>query len=598
VKQPVSEVKNRKMTDDKNSLDDLVQAVGKGKKSARKGKQKSSQVSPSEKTEKKALNPLDLLTLPATQRKVVNYLSHQKRASLENIQKGLPSFSTVELEQAMRSLRDAGYIREALLDGEVYYRVVFGGTSSRSKIFLPPHIWSSLNVDKLTFLKQIPMFQNVPRLELRALANQMEERYYQRNEVIVWQGESSDNAFLIKNGIVGISHLSPDRTSGQTLAYLKQGDILGEIGILESQTRSATATALSNVETLVLKRDQFLNLLQKYDTAAIELARMLGRQLLATSARLEQSESHTRLVLVFKLSAGAGGTTIASALAATLARETEYPTVYSEYPDPHQLPARFGFAADLDRYHHPAGYDIQLPQLDPELPDVVDATLMIDQLLNRYTNIIIGLPDDIDEGTIYMLRQASQIILVAPPDAAAWENLQNLRASLKKHLPSDTTGILTVINRPHKDYKDLPAPGQADFDLPFMGKMSAKQTPKPLQAVAKTIVERLGRTCEIAVYIPTTIDVDQRIDTTAYVDQTLAFLGERFGGATSNQARGVWDSEEAGLVNEVVYIVRSFVTHEEMNLHLDSVLDYAAELKKALKQEAIALEVDRKLMLV
>jgi hypothetical protein len=60
----------------------------------------------------------------------------------------------------------------------------------------------------------------------------------------------------------------------------------------------------------------------------------------------------------------------------------------------------------------------------------------------------------------------------------------------------------------------------------------------------------------------------------------------------------VWDSEDAGLVNEVVYIVRSFVTPEEMNQNLDAVLDYAAKLKEALKQEAIALEVDRKLMLV
>jgi hypothetical protein len=75
-------------------------------------------------------------------------------------------------------------------------------------------------------------------------------------------------------------------------------------------------------------------------------------------------------------------------------------------------------------------------------------------------------------------------------------------------------------------------------------------------------------------------------------------MGKHFGGATSNQAEGVWDSEEAGLVNEVVYIVRSFVTQEEMNEHLDAVLAYMAELKEKLQQEAMAVEVDRKLMLV
>jgi hypothetical protein len=122
--------------------------------------------------------------------------------------------------------------------------------------------------------------------------------------------------------------------------------------------------------------------------------------------------------------------------------------------------------------------------------------------------------------------------------------------------------------------------------------------PKPLANVLETIVDRLGRTCEIAIYIPTTLEVDQSIDTTCYVNDTLAFLGERFGGATSSQAQGVWDSEGAGLVNEVIYIVCLFVTPEEMNQHLDAVLDYVARLKETLKQEAMALEVDQKLMLV
>lgn len=585
------------MSDEKSSaFDTLIQTViGKRKK-------KSDRPPGSTTREKRSLNPLELLTLPTAQRKIINYLSHRKRATMEEIKEGLKALPAAELEQALRPLREAGYIHEALVDGEVYYRVVFGGTSSRSKIFLPAGIWSSLNMDDVTFLKQMPMFQDVPRHELRTIANRMETRHYQRNEVIIWQGESSDDALLLKNGIVGISHLSADRKSSQILAYLKQGDILGEIGVLENQVRSATATALSNVEALVIKRDQFLNLLHKYDQAAIELARMLGRQLVATSARLGQSETETNLVLVFRVMAGAGGTTIATALAATLARETQHSTVYTEYPDPQQLPTRFGFVEDLTLYHHPAGYDIQLPRIDPELPDIVDATLMIDQFLSRYTNIVIGLPDEIDEGIVYMLERASQIILVAPPDEQAWEELKKLRASLKKHIHSDRTGVLTIINRPHKNHKKIPAPAQVDFDLPFIARLPSKQTdaslPPPLMEITKTIVDRLGRTCEIAIYIPTTLEVDQDIDTTAYVTDTLAFLGERFGGATSSQAQGVWDSEEAGLVNEVVYIVRSFVTPEEMNQHLDAVLDYVARLKETLKQEAMALEVDRKLMLV
>jgi hypothetical protein len=158
-----------------------------------------------------------------------------------------------------------------------------------------------------------------------------------------------------------------------------------------------------------------------------------------------------------------------------------------------------------------------------------------------------------------------------------------------------------VVNRPHQNYQDTPAPGQSDFDLPFLAELSVDQDdtfPEPLAEMTQAIVDRLGRTSDIAVYIPTTIDVDQRIDTTSYVKDTLAFMGDRFGGATSSQAEGVWDSEETGLVNEVVYIVRSFVTQEDMNQHLNVMLEYVAKMKEALHQEAMAIEVDRKLMLV
>ena len=578
------------MADDNNALDDLLQGVQDRKKAGTKGKTGG----------KKALSPLELLALPDNQRKVVNHLSHQKQSSLADMQQNLPDFSPTELEQTIYALKEAGYIREALIDGEIYYRVVFGG-SARSKIFLPAGIWDRLNLDSVTFLQQMPMFKDLSRHELRAIAKQMEERQYHRNEVIVWQGEASDDAFLIKNGIVGISHLSTDRRTSQTLAYLRQGDILGEIGVLQNQVRSATATALSTVDILAMKRDQFLRLLEKYDTAALELARMLGRQLVATSARLGQQESGTNLVLVFRVASGTGGTTIAGALASAFARQTRRDTVYTEYPTPQLLRQHFDFEPDQDVYHHPTGYDVRLPKTDPALPDDVDATLLIDYFFSHYANIVIGLPDKIDEGVVYMLARASQIILVSTPDEQAWEVLKKLRAAIKKHIHSDRAGILSVINRPGVGYQDIPAPEPVDFDLPYLAELADQPEqayPPVLNSLTEAIVGRLGRTSEIALYIPTTIAVDQTIDTTPYVKDALAFMGERFGGATSNQAEGVWDSEEAGLVNEVVYIVRSFVTQEEMNRHLDDVLAYMAKMKEELQQEAMAVEVDRKLMLV
>jgi RNA binding exosome subunit len=99
-------------------------------------------------------------------------------------------------------------------------------------------------------------------------------------------------------------------------------------------------------------------------------------------------------------------------------------------------------------------------------------------------------------------------------------------------------------------------------------------------------------------YIPTTMDVDRQIDTSLYVQRALELLGDLFGGATSDDAKGVWKSDTEGLVGETVYIVTSYVTQTDLDRHLARIVDFVEGLKRELKQEAMALEVNEKLMLI
>ncbi len=116
--------------------------------------------------------------------------------------------------------------------------------------------------------------------------------------------------------------------------------------------------------------------------------------------------------------------------------------------------------------------------------------------------------------------------------------------------------------------------------------------------MTSVLAGRLGHTNQIAIYIPTTIDVDQKLDTTPYVERTLAFLGQRFGGATTNTAHGVWNSADAGLVGEDIHIVRSYTTQADLDRFLQEILHYVEGLKQELKQEAMAVEINLKLILI
>jgi CRP-like cAMP-binding protein len=550
----------------------------------------------------KGLSPLELLSLPRDQRQTINWLSRKRQAPFAEIQAALEVDPT-ELTETLGALEKAGYVRQALVEGHVVYRVVFGGTISRGGRGLDQEIWSVVELDNASFVQQVPLFKSLPREEVEKLVEKLEDRRYGRGEVIVWQGDAVDCLYLIKRGVVGVSRLSAQDNAPQTLASLRQGQVLGELALLVAQSSTTTITALSEVQVLLMKREDFLDLLQRYSDVAIGLARVLGQRLTETNIRIGSSED-AHLCLLFGVGAARGCTTIGHAIALTLAAVMKGKTVYSEFPVPERLPGLFDFARNVAVHQHPGGHDIFVPTSTLGLPPSVRGTLLIDQLMGNYDNIVIGLPGDVGDRAAYMLERADQVVIVASPDPDAWAQVAELIAFLKRYLRPEKSGLFTVVNRTTPEEADMPAAGRANYDLPLLETLPPlpeqryDTLPTPLAGVTKALADSLGRTSQIGIYIPTTIGVTHKTDTTAYVERTLAFLGQLFGGATSKRGQGVWNSEEVGLVSEEIIIVQTFVTENDLDRHMAAVIEYVEEIKEELQQEAMAIEVNQKLILV
>lgn len=543
------------------------------------------------------LNPLDLLGLPPDQRDLVNWLSRRKQAHFDELLEAL-NIDPAHLTAVLSSLKGARHIQEALIDGEIYYRVVFGGQISRAARGLPEGIWELVDLDNTVFLRQIPLFRDLPADELRDIANRLESRQYHRNEVILWQGGLGEGICFIKSGIVGISHLASDRLKTEVLTYLKQGDLLGEYGLLFDQNvaASATATALSEVDMLVMKRQEVLDLLKAHPNAAIELIQMLTQRLLALDTQRRTKE--VVLCLVLGIESGAGCTTIGSTLAAKLAQTAGNSVAYTEHPDPNRLPEQFGFAAGTDSYSHPGGYAVVVPQGLSGVPSTVRTTLVMDQLSARYTHIVVGVAGDIDETVIYMLQRAAQVVIVVTPDKTVWDRLHTLRQRLKAATRPEKTGLLVACNRPDPKYRAAELPGTPDFDIPWLdtlpplGQRSIPNSPSRLVEMATALSERLGRTTQIGIYIPT------REDTTTYVDQTVVFLSNLFGSAAGYPTAALTDQALTGISGEKIYLVQTYVTKSDMDRRLGEVLAFVDQLKTNLNQDVMALKINLNVMLV
>ena len=448
------------------------------------------------------------------------------------------------------------------------------------------------------------LFGHLSHEELAEVSERAKIRQFFPADIIVYQGQPSTTLFMIVKGIVAVKNMAGDKE--QVLAYLMQGNIFGEVGILENQPRSASVEALSEVDVLAIKREDFIEILQQHSSVAIELARMLGRYLIQANRRLSNEGSETKLILIFNTENQSGGTAIGTLLSRQLATDYNRPTAYLEYPNPWRMLEGQQIRKGTTTYHHPDGYDLLFPSDDGLLPLSTRTMLLLDRVKGEYENLIIKIQGDGDETTGLMLEQAKQVMVITTPTELGIKRMERIHKQLRNRIRPEDTSIFTVVNRYRPEYAELHIEDIADFELPYLTNFppfglhahAPEEIPKPIKRLVDAAVDRLERTNSVGIYIPTTIDGNKPMDTSTYVEEAKSFMGERFGGATGRMASGVWYSEKLGIIDEVVYHIHSYTTSEQLNLHLDEVINYIRRLKRTLKQEAMALEVNNRLTLI
>src|SRR6185295_12183080 len=115
----------------------------------------------------------------------------------------------------------------------------------------------------------IEMFKLLDEAERAELAAVVDEIQVPAGQTLFHTGEPGDTLFVVKSGRV---ELSIKDNAGQkiVLANPESGDVFGELSLLDSGPRTATATVLENSELLVLDRGDLILLFQKRPEAALD----------------------------------------------------------------------------------------------------------------------------------------------------------------------------------------------------------------------------------------------------------------------------------------------------------------------------------------
>ncbi|GEM_PF-991116 len=444
---------------------------------------------------------------------------------------------------------------------------------------------NAVQEEMIEALNKSELFRVLDADSLKNVSNMVHKVSASSGDTIVKEGEPSDRLFLIINGI-GVVKKGLANEPEKILAYLMPGNTFGEVGILEHKPRSATVAALTDVELIEIPSNLFESLLMKFPKLGIELARLLGYYLTQTNNRITRGNKDNHLITIFNFGKVKSGMAFSESLAKRIYEQTGHRTIFIHYKGKAKktnLTSTFQIDQVSDHYDRLTNWT------EMDFPIDSRISMISDRLLNSYDNLVIYFDDHPKENLSIVFENLNQAILIS--DMKNYQESLDWREEIKRQVAHRNIEYF-MLNEQNANK------GVSDVRYRYPERSVSSEEIVSFDLSVKLIADRLERNNRIGIFIPTTYDVDKEFDTTEMVNDALKFLGKTFGGATSEEAIGVWNSKDIGIVDEKVFIVHSYTTAKALRENLNQVVEFVKEMKGKLRQESMALEINKRLTLI
>jgi len=181
----------------------------------------------------------------------------------------------------------------------------------------------------------MPLFACLPVEQLTLLLDRHRETTHQLDQVILMEQDWGESLFVIRDGLAKVRTYTADGDE-VIMSLLGQGDVFGEMALLDGASRSADVVALTTLHLIKMRSAPFASLLGQLAPFALALARLEAGRLRDLNQRfaLQSADATTRLLdgLAYLARKSSGGQDLQAelpplaqreiALLAGLARET------------------------------------------------------------------------------------------------------------------------------------------------------------------------------------------------------------------------------------------------------------------------------------
>jgi CRP-like cAMP-binding protein len=132
-------------------------------------------------------------------------------------------------------------------------------------------------------LRGLKLLAGLSSGQLEDISRRLKPVRFRQRETIVREGEPGHEMYFVESGRVQVVRGSGPRAL--ILADLGAGDLFGEMALLSGNPRSATVTALSDVDLWVMSQEDFDDLVTAYPNLALALSRLLSERLQSIDER-------------------------------------------------------------------------------------------------------------------------------------------------------------------------------------------------------------------------------------------------------------------------------------------------------------------------
>ena len=133
----------------------------------------------------------------------------------------------------------------------------------------------SVMTGSLWFLKRCGLFESLAPAEAERLNRAARMRAFRRNELIYAPSEPGQTVLVVAEGRVKIKDVTPDGKE-TILAFLDEGEIFGELALVDGRARQEYAEAVVDTRLLALPRDELLWLMDARPDVAFSVTRLIG----------------------------------------------------------------------------------------------------------------------------------------------------------------------------------------------------------------------------------------------------------------------------------------------------------------------------------